>query len=105
MRRALLLILLSIPTFFAFLGSAAITDSDEAYYAEASREMIESGDWITPRFNYELRFEKPILFYWMVAATYAVAGVSEGAARFWAAMSGVGLVMVAYGYGSPMDRR
>ena len=99
MRRALLLILLSIPTFFVFLGSAAITDSDEAYYAEASREMIESGDWITPRFNYELRFEKPILFYWMVAATYAVAGVSEGAARFWAAMSGVGLVMVAYATG------
>ena len=96
MRRALLLILLCIPTFFLFLGSAAITDSDEAYYAEASREMIESGDWITPRFNYELRFEKPILFYWMIAATYAVAGVSEGAARFWAAMSGVGLVLLAY---------
>jgi 4-amino-4-deoxy-L-arabinose transferase-like glycosyltransferase len=98
-RRALLLILLCIPTFFVFLGSAAITDSDEAYYAEASREMIESGDWITPRFNYELRFEKPILFYWMIAATYAVAGVSEGAARFWAAISGVGLVMVAYACG------
>ena len=81
MRRALLLILLCIPTFFVFLGSAAITDSDEAFYAEASREMIESGDWITPRFNYELRFEKPILFYWMVAATYTVAGVSEGAAE------------------------
>ena len=99
MRRAPLLVLLFIPTFFVFLGSAAITDSDEAYYAEASREMIESGDWITPRFNYDVRFEKPILFYWMVAATYAVAGVSEGAARFWAAMSGVGLVMVAYATG------
>ena len=99
MRRALLLILLCLPSFFVFLGSAAITDSDEAYYAEASREMIESGDWITPRFNYELRFEKPILFYWMVAASYAVAGVSEGAARFWAAVSGVGLVMVAYASG------
>ena len=57
--------------------------------------MVESGDWITPRFNYHVRFEKPILFYWMIAATYAVTGVSEAAARFWAAMSGVGLVLVA----------
>lgn len=95
-RRALLLILLCIPTFFAYLGSAAITDSDEAYYAEASREMVVSGDWLTPRFNYDVRFEKPILFYWMIAATYTVAGVGEGSARFWAALSGVGLVLVAY---------
>ena len=99
MRRALLLVLLCVPTFFAFLGSAAITDSDEAYYAEASREMVESGDWLTPRFNYEVRFQKPILFYWMIAATYTVAGVGEGSARFWAAMSGVGLVLVAYACG------
>ena len=95
MRRALLLVLLCIPTFFFFLGTPAITDSDEAYYAESAREMVESGDWITPRFNYRVRFEKPILFYWMIAATYAVTGVSEAAARFWAAMSGVGLVLVA----------
>ncbi len=99
MHRALLLVLLCIPTFFVYLGSAPITDSDEAYYAEASREMLESGDWLTPRFNYEVRFEKPILFYWMAAAAYTVAGVGEGSARFWAAMSGVGLVLVAYACG------
>jgi 4-amino-4-deoxy-L-arabinose transferase-like glycosyltransferase len=98
-RRALLLVLLCVPSFFIFLGSAAITDSDEAYYAEASREMIESGDWITPRFNYDLRFEKPVLFYWMVAGAYTVTGVGEGAARFWAALSGIGLVLVAYACG------
>ena len=99
MRRALLLVLLCVPTFFVFIGSAAITDSDEAYYAETSREMIESNDWITPRYNYAVRFEKPILFYWMVAATYEVAGIGEGQARFWSAMSGVGLVLLAYACG------
>ena len=61
--------------------------------------MIESGDWITPRFNYELRFEKPILFYWMVAGTYAVAGVSEGGCALLGGDVGCGLVMVAYAYG------
>jgi 4-amino-4-deoxy-L-arabinose transferase-like glycosyltransferase len=98
-RRVLLLSLICVPSFFLFLGSTAITDSDEAYYAEAAREMIESGDWITPHFNYQPRFEKPILFYWMVAGTYTIAGVSEGAARFWSAMSGLGLVLIAYGCG------
>jgi len=94
-----LLLVLCVPAFFIFLGSSPITDSDEAYYAEAAREMTESGDWITPRFNDEVRFEKPILFYWMIAATYTVAGVGEWGARFWAAMSGIGLVLLAYACG------
>ena len=55
-------------TFFAGLGRPAIGDSDEAFYAEAGREMVESGDWLTPHYNYEVRFQKPILFYWLVAA-------------------------------------
>ena len=38
-------------------------------------------------------FQKPILFYWLVAATYTVAGVGETQARLWAALSGVGLVL------------
>ena len=95
MRRApLLVLLLCGVTFFAGLGRPAIGDSDEAFYAEASREMVERGDWLTPHYNYEPRFQKPILFYWLVAATYAVAGVGETQARFWAALSGVGLSLV-----------
>ena len=62
-------------TFFAGLGSPAITDSDEAFYAESAREMVESGDWLTPHFNYIYRFEKPILYYWLSASAYLVAGV------------------------------
>ena len=94
-----MLLVVCVPAFFLFLGSSPITDSDEAYYAEDAREMSDSGDWITPRFNHEVRFEKPILFYWMIAATYAVAGVGEWGARFWAAMSGLGLVLLAYACG------
>jgi 4-amino-4-deoxy-L-arabinose transferase-like glycosyltransferase len=95
-RPALTLLILCFVTIFLGLGRQAITDSDEGYYAEASREMVESGDWLTPRFNYENRFEKPVLYYWLTAATYLVTGPDEAAARFWAAMSGVGLVLLTW---------
>ena len=88
------LLLLAALTFFAGLGRGAITDSDEAFYAESAREMVASGDWITPHYNYEPRFQKPILYYWLTAATYLVFGPTEFAARLWAAMAGLGLVLV-----------
>jgi 4-amino-4-deoxy-L-arabinose transferase-like glycosyltransferase len=93
-RTTLILVLLSLLSFFAGLGRPAIGDSDEAFYAEAGREMVASGDWLTPHYNYEPRFQKPILFYWLVAGTYAVAGVSEAGARVWSAMAGLGLALL-----------
>jgi 4-amino-4-deoxy-L-arabinose transferase-like glycosyltransferase len=98
-RRLLIILALSLVTFFAGLGHAAIGDSDEAYYAEAGREMVERGDWLTPFFNYKVRFQKPILYYWLVASAYTVAGVSAAAARFWSALAGVGLAWVTFDIG------
>jgi 4-amino-4-deoxy-L-arabinose transferase-like glycosyltransferase len=95
-RAALSLVFLSCLTFFLGLGRQAITDSDEAFYAEAAREMGESGDWITPHFNYADRWQKPVLYYWLTAATNLVAGPTEWAARFWSAMSGLGLVLLTW---------
>ena len=83
-------------TFFAGLGSPAITDSDEAFYAESAREMVESGDWLTPHFNYVYRFEKPILYYWLAASAYLVAGVGETTARFPSALAGLGLTLLVF---------
>jgi 4-amino-4-deoxy-L-arabinose transferase-like glycosyltransferase len=93
-RITLPLLLLAALTFFAGLGRGAITDADEAFYAEASREMVESGDWITPHYNYETRFQKPILYYWFTSATYLITGPTEFGARLWAALAGIGLVLV-----------
>jgi 4-amino-4-deoxy-L-arabinose transferase-like glycosyltransferase len=93
-RSALLLILLASLTFLAGLGRPAIGDSDEGFYAEAGREMVESGDWLTPHYNYELRFQKPILFYWLVSSSYVVGGFGEAQARFWSALAGIGLALV-----------
>ena len=96
MRRSTIpLVLLAALSFFAGLGRGAITDADEAFYAEAAREMVESGDWLTPRYNYEPRFQKPPLYYWLIAATYLVTGATEIGARIWSAFAGLGLVLVA----------
>ena len=98
MRRPVLtLVLLASITFFLGLGRQAITDRDEAYYAEASREMLESGDWLTPHFNYEDRWQKPVLYYWLTAGLYQITGPTEAAARFWSALAGVGLVLLTFG--------
>lgn len=93
-RITLPLLLLAAVTFFAGLGRGAITDSDEAFYADSAREMVSSGDWVTPHYNYEPRFQKPVLYYWLTAAASLVFGEGEFAARFWAAMAGLGLVLV-----------
>jgi len=96
-RRAVVtLLLLSSLTFLLGLGRQAITDSDEGFYAEAAREMVENGDWLTPHFNYEERWQKPILYYWFTAAAFAGTDVTEFMARFGSALSGIGLVLLTW---------
>ncbi len=97
--RVATLILLSLLTFVLGLGRQAISDGDEGYYAEAAREMVESGDWLTPHFNYVDRWQKPILYYWATAATFLVTGVNEWAARAFSALSGVLLVLLTWAIG------
>ena len=53
--------------YFVGLGDSAIWDANEAFYVETPREMIERGDYVNPTFNYEPRFNKPVLSYWIVA--------------------------------------
>jgi len=42
------------------LGALGLTDRDEGSNAEAAREMLETGDWISPTLNYEPRYAKPL---------------------------------------------
>ena len=63
------------------LGDSAIWDANEAFYVETPREMVERGDYVIPTFNYEPRFNKPVLSYWIVAGFYKVFGVSVGVQR------------------------
>src|SRR5262249_30864581 len=92
--------------FLLGLGVQAINDSDEAYYAEAAREMVEGRDWLTPHFNNEERWEKPILYYWFTAAAFAAQhDPNEFDARALSALSGVGLVLVTWGAARRLPRR
>ncbi len=67
--------------FFLFLGSRPLFVPDEGRYAEIAREMIANSDYITPTLNNIIYFEKPALFYWLVAASYKLAGISIWSAR------------------------
>src|SRR5215831_8048548 len=69
--------------WFATIQVRPMLDPDEGRYAETPREMLASGDWITPRLNDLKYFEKPPLQYWMTAASYRVFGVSEWSSRLW----------------------
>ena len=58
-----------------------LVDRDEPRFAEASREMIERGDYVVPYFNDRYRFDKPPLTYWAQVASYRVFGQNPFAAR------------------------
>ncbi len=74
--------------WFGSLGWRALISPDEGRYATIALGMLQSGDWLTPRLNGFLYFEKPILQYWMSAASLQVFGINEFAARFWPALTG-----------------
>jgi len=62
--------------------SLPLIDRDEPRFAEASREMIERGDYVVPYFNNQYRFDKPPLAYWAQVGSYRIFGENDFAARF-----------------------
>src|SRR5881409_508644 len=100
-RLALLLALCAL-LFFLGLGTLGLTDRDEGSNAEAAREMVASGDWITPTLNGAPRFAKPILLYWLISGSYLAFGVSEFTARLPSALFGTLLVLMQYAFATRM---
>ena len=71
--------------WLASLPFRPLFDPDEGRYAEIPREMVASGDWVTPTLNGLRYFEKPPLQYWATSALYSAFGVHEWTARLWSA--------------------
>jgi 4-amino-4-deoxy-L-arabinose transferase-like glycosyltransferase len=69
--------------FFHIAGTwnLPLIDRDEPRFAEASREMIERGDYVVPYFNNHFRFDKPPVTYWAQIASYKIFGENDFAAR------------------------
>ncbi len=92
-----LLALGCIVLFGLWLTHVPLTERDETRYAEATREMLESGDVLIPAFNYTPRYQKPIGYYWLQAPFVKLFGVNEVAARLPSAAVTLVMVLLLHG--------
>lgn len=99
MRNVSLLILIAAVVYGFALGQPSLWDIDEAIYAEISRGMAESGDWVMPFYNGEPRYDKPPLIYWITAAAMRVTGPTELAARIGPYLFALLSAILAYALG------
>jgi 4-amino-4-deoxy-L-arabinose transferase-like glycosyltransferase len=91
------LVLLFALIWFANLDYRRLIHPDEGRYAEIPREMVATGDWLTPRLDGIKYFEKPALQYWLTAAAYEAFGIHQWTARLWPALAGfAGVLFIGY---------
>src|SRR6266705_2838017 len=74
-----------------------LANPDDGRYAEISRVVAASGDWVTPRLNGLKYFEKPPLQYWATAIAFKAFGESEFVARLWVGLCGFATVILVHG--------
>lgn len=85
-----------ILTYLLPLGFHALFSPDEIRYAEISREMVSSGNWVVPHFNGLRYFEKPVLAYWLNALSQLIFGENNFAVRLPSALSALGSAYFLY---------
>ena len=95
--KILLLPIIYVLLWFGTLNYRHLIPSDEGRYAEMAREMLVTGDWVTPRYNGYKYFEKPPLQVWATAATFQAFGIGDWQARLWTALTGF-LTILAIGF-------
>jgi 4-amino-4-deoxy-L-arabinose transferase-like glycosyltransferase len=97
-RRSLLaLVLVFTLAWFGTIEQRRLINPDEGRYSEIPREMVASGDWLTPRLNGIKYFEKPALQYWATATAFTAFGEHHWTARLWPALTGfLGVLATAF---------
>ena len=95
-----LLVLLALTLLLMLLqtGRTPLFEPDEGRYAEIPREMLATGDFVTPRLNGVLYFEKPPLYYWLVAGSMALFGPGEWAVRLPGMLASAGMVLLTVAF-------
>ncbi len=91
-----LALLMGAAVFLPMLGASGLWDPWETHYAEVARRIVVDGDWITPRWQGELFFSKPILNFWLMAGSFHLFGVSALSARLPFALVGILGVFLAF---------
>lgn len=81
---------------FANLQRGDLAGYDDAVYAHEGKEMLRRGDWANVWLNGKLDFDKPPLFIWLEAGSFWLLGVSDGAAKFPAALLGLATIALLY---------
>ena len=86
--------------FLLGLGLTGLVDETPPLFASAGRAMSQSGDWLTPKVNGILRFDKPPFYYWLMALVYSIPGnetwdkLGSFSARLPSALSSLGLMLM-----------
>jgi 4-amino-4-deoxy-L-arabinose transferase-like glycosyltransferase len=93
---AIVLFVFCLFTVFSDLGGAALFEPDEGRNAEVAREILLLDDWVTPHYDFIARLDKPIFFYWLVAFSFKLFGLSEWSARLPSVLAGLGCLSLAY---------
>ncbi len=97
MRRPLPVLLVAAATLLLWhLGAYGLWESTEARYAEIAARMVRSGDWMTPRLNHIIHFDKPPLTYWVTGIGLTVFGLDELGARIGLVVAALVVLTVTY---------
>jgi len=96
-RYSIIIIALFLLLYIVPLGVRPMVIPDEFRYAEISREILDTGDWVVPHLDGLRYFEKPVLGYWLHAAGIAMFGTNAFAIRFFSAVAaGISAVLLFF---------
>ena len=103
-RAAAVLILISLITFIPGIFQIPPVDRDEAYFAQATKQMIETGDYVDIRYQDDVRYRKPVGIYWLQASVVNVAsalGLPNAHTSIWlyrlpSLIGAIGAVLATY---------
>ncbi|OOP57334.1 MAG: hypothetical protein AYP45_04060 [Candidatus Brocadia carolinensis] len=99
------LIVIGLVLFLFYTWSIPLIDPDEPRYASTASDMVMNNNWIVPHFNGAPRINKPPLFYWAIALSYKIFGISEFSARLPATLAAIGTVLITYLWGKRLEDR